>query len=737
MTARRHAPTPESAATFGAAILGSAADAPLVQVLGRVSSTSSVLEAIRLAPADAALAAATARRSPSHARAVIRRLTDAVGDDTDAVTGLAAVHALAAIPGITTDAALKDVLMSGRDGFAAHAAWAIDRRPPALELLDPLVDLLKAGGLAGMHAQQTLARWARLQPWLVTGSLRRGLGRAEASESRHHVVETLGLVPGALVQLDLETLAIDGDEADRVRLAAVAALGDRADLPIPRAVAALAGRDDRIGRAAQLALRDRAEMSAPREARAGRGLRMFQVHLGAGLDADLLRSGMGDTGGIATLLVKLGSALIGTSEVREVVTVGRGTTGDVLRQPADPVGGHRFAAVALAAQDASSFDGAWPARVEAERGIRRVIRRHGRPDVMHLRMADAGTLAASNVAASLGIPTVFSLAPDPHALIAAREVEGTLDRRSFGREDAAFNYWYRADLVERLARHAQHVALFPRQRLTEQLRTLVGIDVAARPGGFTVVPEGIDVAQVNAALARRAGTATPESPAVAALLDRVSAGPPRRRGLPIVLSVGRLTELKGMGRLVDAFAADPALRARATLVIVGGDLRHPTPAEATELDHIQATVAANPGLGDAVILLGHRPHAEVVALLAAVRHGVDGLVGVGGAYACASRKEEFGLAIVEALAAGLPVVAPLSGGPSTYVEQGRTGLLVDTGDPEALGAGIEQALDLAGRPGRAEQATATVAARYDIAAMARAMAQIYRRVDASAPYGVG
>ncbi len=212
------------------------------------------------------------------------------------------------------------------------------------------------------------------------------------------------------------------------------------------------------------------------------------------------------------------------------------------------------------------------------------------------------------------------------------------------------------------------------------------------------------------------------------LLDRVAALPGTRHGLPIVLSVGRLNELKGMARLVEAFASDPALRARATLVIVGGDLDNPTAAESIELARIRAVQAAQPDLADAVVLLGHRPNGEVGHLLAAVRRGVGQLIGPHGAYACASRKEEFGLAIVEALAAGLPVVAPRTGGPATYVEEGRTGWLVDTLDPKALARGVAGALDIADRPGRAAYAAESMASRYDIAGMARVMASIYHRV---------
>ena len=58
-------------------------------------------------------------------------------------------------------------------------------------------------------------------------------------------------------------------------------------------------------------------------------------------------------------------------------------------------------------------------------------------------------------------------------------------------------------------------------------------------------------------------------------------------------------------------------------------------------------------------------------LLRAAAHGIPGVAGAGGVYACPSRKEEFGLALLEALAAGLSVVGPDRGGPPTYVEDGR------------------------------------------------------------------
>ena len=284
------------------------------------------------------------------------------------------------------------------------------------ELLDPLVDVLIAGRLGGMHAQAALAKWARTEPWLVAAALRLGLVRTNGGEGRRPVIETLGLVPDDGVLPDLASVAADRSETDVVRVAAIAALGDRLRAPMPRSIAALAGGDDRVADAVRLAdsycalrrldfvggrssLRMRSTAAAE-----ARGVRVAQVHLGAVLDPDLLHCGVGDTGGIATLLVGLGVALARTPDIAQVVTIGRGAVRDVLDVAGQHIGGPRFAPVALEPEAGTAFGDSWPARISAERGLQRVIRVHGRPDVLHLRMADAGTLAAANVAATLGIP---------------------------------------------------------------------------------------------------------------------------------------------------------------------------------------------------------------------------------------------------------------------------------------------------------------------------------------------
>ena len=429
---------------------------------------------------------------------------------------------------------------------------------------------------------------------------------------------------------------------------------------------------------------------------------------------------LGETGGLATLIPQLGDALAGQQRVAEPLTIVR--AGTDARAAAK---GHRLDTIELEPGEGTSFTSRWPSVVAAARGIRAAFLAGPLPDVVHLRMADPGTYAAAEVARSLDIPLVFTLAPDPHGRIAADEAAGTIDRRSFAGQDGRAALWFRASLVERLAHAARELVLFPHARLAERIEELTGMDLAAGPPRHTVVAEGIDVSATDRAAASvaRAG----RTPSVLADLENAIGHLPRgRHGLPLVVSAGRMLELKGMARLVEAFALDEGLAARANLVIVGGNLTDPSAAEAAELARIQHLFERHPELEERVVLMGQRTHDEVALVLAAARAGWRSYIGPHGSYACASVKEEFGLAVVEALAAGLAVTVPLAGGPATYVEPGRSGTLVDTTDTTALASAIGTTLDLASDPETAQHTRAVVDARYTLERMARTLAAIYR-----------
>ena len=339
---------------------------------------------------------------------------------------------------------------------------------------------------------------------------------------------------------------------------------------------------------------------------------------------------------------------------------------------------------------------AWPLRVAARRGIRRLLRAAGGVDLLHLRMADVGSLAAADVARELDIPVVFTVAPDPHAVIHSLDLAGQLTRENFGDADVIEHFWFRTHLVQQLAANASHSVLFPRPALERDMRELVGIDITARPERHSIVPEGIDLdvvdrAGVEAADHGAGGTATEP---IAQLRTLLGALPPERRDLPLVVSVGRFHRVKGMATIVEAWQTGP-LADRANVLLIGGDLASPSPDEREQLDRIAAIVSPAEQLASGLILAGHRDNSTAARWVAAVRAGVPGLAAPRGIYVCGSLKEEFGIALLEAMGAGLYVVAPDGGGPATYVEEGVTGRLTRTWDVDQLSAAMVAALDAA------------------------------------------
>jgi glycosyltransferase involved in cell wall biosynthesis len=160
-------------------------------------------------------------------------------------------------------------------------------------------------------------------------------------------------------------------------------------------------------------------------------------------------------------------------------------------------------------------------------------------------------------------------------------------------------------------------------------------------------------------------------------------------GLPetglVVGSVGDITDYKRPSELVEACRGLLTEDRLARLVLVGGELDR---AEAARLDR------AVEGVESQVLRLGRRR--DVPQLLPAFD-----------LYAMASRAEEMPIAVLEAMATGLPVVGTDTGGMSDLVVEGETGFLVRPGDVAALAERISRlaaAPDLRRKMGEAGRA---------------------------------
>jgi glycosyltransferase involved in cell wall biosynthesis len=91
--------------------------------------------------------------------------------------------------------------------------------------------------------------------------------------------------------------------------------------------------------------------------------------------------------------------------------------------------------------------------------------------------------------------------------------------------------------------------------------------------------------------------------------------------------------------------------------------------------------------------------------------------------------EGFGLAVVEAMAMGMAVVATTTGGLPEVVAQGETGLLVPPGDAESLAATVVSLLeDNVRRAQMGRNGMVRAQERFSLVASVMQMEQLYREV---------
>jgi glycosyltransferase involved in cell wall biosynthesis len=223
---------------------------------------------------------------------------------------------------------------------------------------------------------------------------------------------------------------------------------------------------------------------------------------------------------------------------------------------------------------------------------------------------------------------------------------------------------------------------------------LVGVGVA--PERIRVIPSGVDVARF----------VDPEASRDTVRATEWGVGPAD----PVILVVGALVQRKGHAVLLEAAQLLHAAGLRACYAFCGeGECRGHLERQADRL-----------GLGGAVHFMGWR--GDVPRLLA----GAD-------VVAVPSLHEGLGVAALEAMAAGRPVVASRTGGLAEVVSQGETGWLVPSGDPRALAEAIDSAVR---DPVRAQRygtaGRARVSQEYGMERMVADNAALYRTLVGAA-----
>lgn len=303
--------------------------------------------------------------------------------------------------------------------------------------------------------------------------------------------------------------------------------------------------------------------------------------------------------------------------------------------------------------------------------------RRRRPDVVHAHYWMSG-VAATTAAAALDLPVALTL----HALgLVKRRAPGAIDTSPPERIPTELALASQVDLVIATA--------------NDELRELVA--AGATPRQAVIVPCGVDLDTFHPAT----GGEAPD-PLV----------PRRRPGLHRLVTLGRLVERKGIADVISALAQLPDTE----LVVVGGrpgGLLDDDPLAQKLLDHARSV-----GVADRVELLGAVPTESVPRVL----RSAD-------VFCHYPWYEAFGIAALEAMACGIPVVASATGGLPTTVEHGVTGVLVAPQHPETLAATLRGLLDDPARRAEMGRQGALRAVHFSWRAVA---ARVYGQLDALA-----
>jgi glycosyltransferase involved in cell wall biosynthesis/phosphoheptose isomerase len=255
------------------------------------------------------------------------------------------------------------------------------------------------------------------------------------------------------------------------------------------------------------------------------------------------------------------------------------------------------------------------------------------PDVVHAHFWMSG-YAALRAAPPLGIPVAQTF----HAL-------GVVKRRYQGDRDTSPPE--RLEIERDIVTRVPQVIAACADEVFELMR------IGASSGRLTVIPSGVDLNMFR-----------PDGPAE-----------PRQPGRRRLVCVGRLVERKGLGNAISALEHVPDTE----LVIAGGPAQEHLDEE-PEAQRLLA-IARDAGVIDRVQLRGRL-----------VREAVPPLLRSAHALVSVPWYEPFGIAPLEAMACGVPVVASAVGGMIDTVVDGVTGVHVPPRDPERLAAALSSLL---------------------------------------------
>jgi len=434
---------------------------------------------------------------------------------------------------------------------------------------------------------------------------------------------------------------------------------------------------------------------------------------------DPLKAGKGSSGGMGTFLRTLGNKL--SENLPGVITVVPMDGKDLLKNNLllnKERERHLFIYVPLIDYEKMKADNFLKGRLDVLSNVSDILAIGGiHPAQLHMRFSDYASNSMLHLAKETNPKSFFTITPDPQRSFSDHNGELiSLDSVKALKETS------RVEISHTMLRECDRLfgigAKESHSQLSSYYPQLLETSVANK---LEMMPEGISL--------RNECPIAGEGPLFSVLFDRNREFFLDRsfRANPLLLTIGRLDPAKGQSKLLKAWG-DSQLRDSFNLVIIGGDIENPNQIELDELEEIRKYAQENRKIQGRFCHLPAMNNDEIRCLensIAQVKATPWPPI-----YVAPSFKEEFGIAILEAMAAGFVAIGPKRGGVKSYIRHGKNGFLMDTTNESTIRNDLQKLLLDRQHSARkmkmiAENGSKTVYRRYSISVVAKKFASSY------------
>lgn len=389
---------------------------------------------------------------------------------------------------------------------------------------------------------------------------------------------------------------------------------------------------------------------------------------------DFDSNGKGNNGGIAVLLKSLGKALSENDKVAMVVSVSINNEWSDGKPLIHSYSNHHI----LIRMPIYISDSDKDPYVKKEHFIVRFTQRflekiQINPDIFHIRYLDNASKSMATLCERLGKKLVFTLTPDPH--------------RNMFEENGQLKSFDHIDYLSRLNRIGiGDELIYKSDGILGIGKVQVKIELEEYFPQLTNKVIGRKLIMMDEAI-----DATPlkdeesNEEAFNQLIGTLGI-PKDFFENPVMLNVGRLNQMKGQGNLIKAWG-NSRFSNDYRLLIIGGDIDNPNEEEQKVMETFESYLKAKPYLKNRFCHVAALSNSDIRILEKKIMSKTFELPHI---YLCSSQKEEFGIAILEALSVGYLVIAPKEGGVKSYIKQGINGFMVNTQSWSAIAEEAEE-----------------------------------------------